>query len=69
MNAFAELQLQFALDGLDNTIALLDGSLELAARAGLLRVRGQLVAMKQLLDLEEQCGAPDTERPKLTVVR
>lgn len=75
MNAYALARYETAMSRLDDTIERLDGSMETAARHQLLGIRGDLQAMRQLLDMEEtlaarrEAEAADTERPKLTVVK
>ncbi len=63
MNAFAAARLDMVLIRLEDTIGLLDGPVNRVPRAALLKCRGDLVAMRQLLELEaEMLEAADTER-------
>jgi hypothetical protein len=71
MNAFASARLDGALDKIDDAIALLDGPVGRVPRDVLLRAKGDLAAMRQLLEMEaDMLEKADTERPAhLRVVR
>ena len=68
MNAFAEARLDMAVVRIDCVLSTLRDDVE---RALLLRARGDIVAARQLLELEASLDtAADTERPShLRVVR
>lgn len=73
INAFAAARLDMALIRLDDSLELLTGPNDRVVRMGLLSVRGNLYAMRQLLEMESDLAveaAADTERPSsLRVVR
>jgi hypothetical protein len=81
MNAFAEAQLRSALFRMESAIIALENHADGAsptvlgdAYRNLLHARGQLHAMRQLLEMEAELAAADTAIdlpcvPKLTVVR
>jgi hypothetical protein len=65
MNAFADARLESAIWRLEKTVELLDGPVDRCAREAIQRAIGDLVAMRQLLELEAEIadGQADTERP------
>lgn len=75
MNAFADVQLRNALHRLESAIIALENHADGASPAvlgeayrNLLQARGQLTAMKRLLDMEEEITTAKPP-PRLTVVR
>lgn len=61
MNAFADARLEAALARIDSAIGLLDGYVDTCARNILQKAKGDLVAMRQLLQLEAELAQHDSD--------
>lgn len=69
MNVYAHARLALAVRDLDLAVDHATAGDVAASVRTLARVRGDLTALQQLVEIEETLATADTERPKLTLVK